>query len=970
MDPLSALAIAAAVVQFAEVGGKLMMKKWRKYKEQREPEPPNDGSRWLREAEIEDALEQMTLLTRTIRESTDNAVSHVTPTAAEAQLLQLCHQCEETTGYFREVLAAAKQRSYQVTTHKTELERLWTEDTTEMRQRDLHVLQRSVTGIILLCLWENSKKTKKWEAEFGKKLNDVFSLLKRLEASTDGSTRPAVGADKLYWLLSSVDNNGPGGNARQNLSRGSDDGSSRNKPTPDLAYFFSHFVASDTTKIGDAFKETLSRESMNLEQIYQELTGRLWRRDWQPEEHPVTEAETRSISEPDVAEDLLELMTNGLCFETFTGRQEAIPHRFQSTYHWIFDRQPKKAPEGPPLWHSFPDWLEGTSDPVYWITGKPGSGKSTMMKYIVESPETRDYLERWSGPLPILVVSYYAWIAGHSLQKSWAGLKRTMLHQAVAKQPELISRVCPRRWALSQTLPYNRRFPNWESWELEESFNLLLASCGQTFKLAVFIDGLDEFDIDPKEVVHLIEGIASASTESLKICVASRPWTQFDDAFSDVPMLQMHQLTKEDTIAFVAGQLDRNQGFREILDVYPTQVRELKREIVAKARGVFLWVSVVVQSLLISFSEGESLYDLQATLEMLPSDISSLYDVIWARIEERNRRDGSWMIQVLVAAQGPLDCLTMWLADESRSTRADLEKVPVNFRDSAAVLLKRKLSARTRGILEIADASREYVDFSHRTARDWVQQPQVWDKIRASYGKDFDPDLVLFEAETLVLSIPHAPRGARWAGMKKALWYASHSGEREMDNARLVQLMDFFDESIQEDYVKAMWPSLGAGATGKQHWSMSQNRSLIHNGLLGLAAQFSILPYVQTKTAYGRNLPCRKPTQDYTSLLDCAVFGYEFFTGYDVTESLHLPPISVERRFATVRFLVDAGSAPGPKFDVYLAQERERCGADNLVLLHYYDEVCAYIKAKTSVRRQAKGVLGWVSSIVRSPRSG
>ncbi|KAK7961633.1 uncharacterized protein PG986_002458 [Apiospora aurea] len=312
----------------------------------------------------------------------------------------------------------------------------------------------------------------------------------------------------------------------------------------------------------------------------------------------------------------------------------------------------------------------------------------------------------------------------------------------------------------------------------------------------------------------------------------------------------------------------------------------------------------------------------------------------------------------------------MWLADESRTTRADLEKLPVHFRDSAAVLLKRKLSARTRGILEIADASKEYVDFSHRTARDWVQQPAVWDKIRASYGKDHDPDLVLFEAETLTFSIPHAPRGTRWAGMKKALWYAAHSCERGMDHERLVQLMDFFDASIQENYVKATWPSLGARATGKQHWSMSQNRSLIHNGFMGLAAQFSILPYVRAKTANGRNLPSRKPTQDYTSLLDCAVFGYEFFTGYDVTESLNLPPISVERRFATVQFLVDAGSAPGPKFDVYLAQEVKRCGTDSPVLLHYYNEVCAYRKARTSVRRQAKGVLGWVSSLVRSPRSG
>ncbi|KAK7986964.1 hypothetical protein PG988_001952 [Apiospora saccharicola] len=465
-------------------------------------------------------------------------------------------------------------------------------------------------------------------------------------------------------------------------------------------------------------------ESPVLDQIYEDLTRRYWKRDWRPQQS-ARKTENKQILTPADWNNAITPMTDTLRFETFNGRQEAISQNFQTTYRWIFDRRPKRTAQGP-QWHSFPEWLESTSDPVYWITGKPGSGKSTIMKYIAESEVTKRHLRRWSRRLPVLVVSYYAWIAGHSLQKSWDGLKRTVLYQALqalSTRPDLISLVSPRRWTLAEALPYSRRFPIWETWEMEESFDRLLKICGQAINVVIFIDGLDEFNLSPTEVVKLIKEITSISS-SVKICVASRPWTEFDDAFGKVPLLQMHLLTLEDTKLFVAGQLDENQGFQEIRNIYPKQADEIKEEIVTKSRGVFLWVSVVVQSLLISLSEGESIHDLQATLESLPSDLSSLYDVIWARIRDRNRRDGSWMIQVVAAAQGPLSCFSMWLADESRTTRVNVKRLPVNVKVHASLSLKRRLASRTRGLLEMTGDIEKVVDFSHRTARDWSQQSE------------------------------------------------------------------------------------------------------------------------------------------------------------------------------------------------------------------------------------------------------
>lgn len=64
---------------------------------------------------------------------------------------------------------------------------------------------------------------------------------------------------------------------------------------------------------------------------------------------------------------------------------------YEATLHWLFD----------PDVVSFSRWLcNGVErvEPFYWIQGKPGSGKSTLMKFAMKDPRTLDLLGRSSGP--------------------------------------------------------------------------------------------------------------------------------------------------------------------------------------------------------------------------------------------------------------------------------------------------------------------------------------------------------------------------------------------------------------------------------------------------------------------------------------------------------------------------------------------------------------------------------------------
>lgn len=67
-----------------------------------------------------------------------------------------------------------------------------------------------------------------------------------------------------------------------------------------------------------------------------------------------------------------------LRFSTMDDRHIAIRQAHAQTFRWIFETSPSDGPRSPT---KFVEWLR-SSDSLYWVSGKPGSGKSTLMKYL------------------------------------------------------------------------------------------------------------------------------------------------------------------------------------------------------------------------------------------------------------------------------------------------------------------------------------------------------------------------------------------------------------------------------------------------------------------------------------------------------------------------------------------------------------------------------------------------------------
>jgi hypothetical protein len=236
---------------------------------------------------------------------------------------------------------------------------------------------------------------------------------------------------------------------------------------------------------------------------------------------------------------------------------------------------------------------------------------------------------------------------------------------------------------------------------------------GDEFKLALFIDGPDEFDGDHQTLIDLIK--LFHCRRGVKILISSRPENVFLDAFSANPSLRMEEFTTNDVQTFVQGELNRTRGYDELTLANPVGANRLMREIVRKAEGVFLWVSVVVRALRKGLTEGDSLKELRSLLRQLPTDLSELYLSIWHRIKPEYRPHSSRLFQIHYCSTMGLDAVTLYLADmdDEEAMSQDIVALTGRARQHITKTLLRRLNSRTRGLLEIS----QHLHWAYRPVR-------------------------------------------------------------------------------------------------------------------------------------------------------------------------------------------------------------------------------------------------------------
>ncbi|OBT75676.1 hypothetical protein VF21_05181 [Pseudogymnoascus sp. 05NY08] len=437
-----------------------------------------------------------------------------------------------------------------------------------------------------------------------------------------------------------------------------------------------------------------------------------------------------------------------LKFPSMSDRQERICKNHRATFGWIF--QDPGIIDKP--WDDFVKWLlSDNSNAIYWITGKAGSGKSTLMRFISEDPRTTKHLKLWAKGNPLVIGSFFFWNSGTAMQMSRIGLMQSLLYQMLRDRPEHILKIFQTRWEAYNSLK-GGSYP-WTWTELKQAFQLVLLD--KNLRFVFLIDGLDEFDGQHRELVDLI--ITASKLSNVKICVSSRPWLVFEDAFEGHPNLLLEQLSYSDIKLYVRDKFEENKRYVQLRSRESTYAADLVESVVEKASGVFLWVYLVVDSLLQGLDNADRVSDLQRRLELIPSDLEELFDKMLNSLEPFYFSHACQLIQIVRASQEPLTLLALSFADEDgplSAIQAKIKPFSEEQKLERVEMIRRRLKSRCKGLIEAPvrqSGADSYVQYIHRTAKDFLETPDIWAKILRVTDNSFDPNRSLCNSFLLQL---------------------------------------------------------------------------------------------------------------------------------------------------------------------------------------------------------------------------
>lgn len=285
-----------------------------------------------------------------------------------------------------------------------------------------------------------------------------------------------------------------------------------------------------------------------------------------------------------IAETLLE----SLAFNGMDARQLKIEQALDSTCQWIYSH-PKyrqwKADSGTDARRNF-----------LWIKGKAGSGKSCLMKSLIQHVgEENDNA---------VCMNFYFDARGSELERLPTGFLRSLLLGIVQKFPNLLVDDFAAQYKKKLDIDH----ADWTQEELKDMIRQAMQSM-QFRPVYIFVDALDECtDISPDEhrqarnLLRFLEDILRVSPQPLRICLSSRHYPHIscrDEAmFTEI---FMEQENHPDICEYVRFWLQPNATIKVM-----SKENQMANDILRRSEGVFLWVVIVVQNIIAAKDRGKS----------------------------------------------------------------------------------------------------------------------------------------------------------------------------------------------------------------------------------------------------------------------------------------------------------------------------------------------------------------------------
>lgn len=331
-----------------------------------------------------------------------------------------------------------------------------------------------------------------------------------------------------------------------------------------------------------------------------------------------------------------------LAFPEMNSRGNSIPTAAAETCAWIF----KHA--------KFQLWVTSQKPQILWILGHPGTGKSTLMKYISEWPHQSSK----DGSKSQYITSFYFYNLGAQLQRTASGLLRSVLFQLLQEFPNSLESFKEYQIQLDVATKEEKVLSGLNLLSLLEK---LLRNVLEVTSVWLFIDALDECgnetgdpDDETEEVRGLIrhltnlQQVLGSSTHHLRICCSCRHYPNIASRDGELKIFTEVE-NAADIKAFVERELKEGIAKAEA-DV---TVR-LQNAIAKNALGSFQWTKLVTSKALSMYRAGKSTTQIIRQVQTAPRQLSTLYHNILISLPQEDRARSLQLFQWACFSQEPL----------------------------------------------------------------------------------------------------------------------------------------------------------------------------------------------------------------------------------------------------------------------------------------------------------------------------
>ncbi|KAK7949556.1 hypothetical protein PG988_016195 [Apiospora saccharicola] len=338
------------------------------------------------------------------------------------------------------------------------------------------------------------------------------------------------------------------------------------------------------------------------------------------------------------------------------------------------------------------EWLKDNPEHAHgrflWIKGKPGAGKSTIMKFVLDRTNESEHLGA-------TLSFFFNARAADEMMRSTLGLYRSLAVQLLKIRPQL-------EFVLDQFQAGHK----WCIESLKQLFGKALRALGDT-PVVCFIDALDECpEQEVRDMIEEFSELCHALTR-LRVCFSSRhyPNIAVPKGAHNVVLERMKE-HDQDIADYINHSLHMDHG---------TLSERITTKVLRKASGVFMWVVLVVPMLNKAYDSGGK-PDLEQRLREIPGDLHKLFRDMLARDNE-NRPALLLCMQWLLFGKGGLRVEELYFAIVSGVSPERLTQSRSD--DITKDDMKKFVLDKSKGLIEL---QWEYgsCQFIHESVRDFL----------------------------------------------------------------------------------------------------------------------------------------------------------------------------------------------------------------------------------------------------------